>query len=52
LIPFWACLATPRAAWLAPTHDEDERNSTPGGSSAERIFCEVSFVNFEFFFIG
>jgi hypothetical protein len=45
--PFWACLAAPRAAWLAAPH-EHGRNSTLAGSSAERIF----FVNFELFFIG
>jgi hypothetical protein len=35
--PFWACLAAPRAAWLAPPH-ERRCNSALVGSSAERIF--------------
>jgi hypothetical protein len=52
LVPFWACLTAPRAAWLAPPH-EHGRNSTLAGSSAERIcFKEAGFVNFKCFFIG
>jgi hypothetical protein len=52
--PFWACcLASPGAAWLAAPH-EHGRNSTPAGSSAERIgfLMEAGFVNFELFLIG
>jgi hypothetical protein len=51
--PFWACLAAPRAAWLAPPH-ERRCNSALAGCSAERIFFlkEAGFVNFKLFFIG
>ena len=40
--PFWACLAAPRAAWLAPPH-ERRCNSALAGSSAERIFFKLFF---------